>query len=110
MRETLLTVQTNTGDVFGVDVGSGEISKVAFEGQDADLLFGDGLLRIGGELYAARNACQPNCKAGIERRLALGRRRSDAGIGSGKRLFSERHDPLWCVRGALEAHGMLPVQ
>ena len=52
--KTLLTVQTNTGDLFRVDVGSGKISKVGVEG--ADLLFGDGLLRIGDELYVARNA------------------------------------------------------
>ena len=52
--KTLLTVQTNTGTLFRVDVATGQISKVAVEG--ADLLFGDGLLRVGDELYVARNA------------------------------------------------------
>ena len=52
--KTLLTVQTNTGMLFRVDVGSGEITPVAVTG--ADLSFGDGLLRVGHELYVARNA------------------------------------------------------
>ena len=52
--KTLLTVQTNTGILFRVNVASGEISKVAVDG--SDLLFGDGLLRIGPHLYVARNA------------------------------------------------------
>jgi Cu-Zn family superoxide dismutase len=51
---TLLTVQTNTGSLFRVDVASGEITKVAVTG--ADLLFGDGMLRVGDNLYIARNA------------------------------------------------------
>jgi hypothetical protein len=52
---TLLAVQTNTGKLFRIDVASGRISKVAVEGPP-NLLFGDGLLRIGDDLYIARNA------------------------------------------------------
>ena len=51
---TLLTVQTNTGTLFRVDVPTGTITPVAVEG--AELLFGDGLLRVGDDLYVARNA------------------------------------------------------
>jgi hypothetical protein len=50
----LLVVQTNTGDLFRVDVASGQITRVAVTG--ANLLFGDGLLRLGDELEVARNA------------------------------------------------------
>ena len=52
--KSLLMVQTNTGKLFRVDVASGAISEVAVDG--ADLMFGDGLLRIGDSLYVARNA------------------------------------------------------
>ena len=52
--KTLLAVQTNTGILFRIDVASGEISHVAVKG--AELLFGDGLLRVGDDLYVARNA------------------------------------------------------
>ena len=65
--QTLLTVQTNTGDLFRVDVGSGEISKIAVEG--ADLLFGDGLLRIGDELFVARNAANQIVRLRLRDRL-----------------------------------------
>jgi Cu-Zn family superoxide dismutase len=51
---TLLTVQTNTGLLFRVDVSSGEISTVAVAG--TELLFADGLFRIGDHLYVVRNA------------------------------------------------------
>ena len=51
---TLLVVQTNTGSLFSVDVASGTIAKVEVRG--ADLLFGDGMLRVGDDLYIARNA------------------------------------------------------
>src|SRR5262249_8922924 len=51
---TLLTVQTNTGTLFRVDVASKEITPVAVD--RADLLFGDGLLRVGDDLYVARDA------------------------------------------------------
>ena len=71
-----MTVQTNTGDVFGVDVGSGEISTVAVEG--ADLLFGDGLLRIGDELYVVRNAANQIVRLGLRDGWRSSRRRSDA--------------------------------
>ena len=50
----VLVVQTNTGKLFRVDVASRTISEVAVT--DANLLFGDGLLRIGNSLYVARNA------------------------------------------------------
>jgi sugar lactone lactonase YvrE len=52
--KTLLMVQTNTGTLFRVEVGSRAISEVAVRG--ADLMFGDGLLRVGDSLYVARNA------------------------------------------------------
>ena len=52
--QTLLTVQTNTGLLFRVDVASREITVVSVAG--ADLLFGDGLLQTGDDLYVARNA------------------------------------------------------
>jgi len=52
--KTLLTVQTNTGLLFRIDVASREITQVAVDG--AELLFGDGLLRLGDDLYVARNA------------------------------------------------------
>jgi superoxide dismutase, Cu-Zn family len=52
--KTLLVVQTNTGVLFRVDVASRAITRVRVEG--GDLLFGDGLLRVGDELYVARNA------------------------------------------------------
>jgi hypothetical protein len=51
---TLLAVQTNTGILFRIDVASGQISRVDVQG--AELLFGDGLLRDGSDLYIARNA------------------------------------------------------
>jgi Cu-Zn family superoxide dismutase len=51
---TLIIVQTNTGDLFRVDVMTGAITRVAVSG--AGLLFGDGLLRLGNELLVARNA------------------------------------------------------
>src|SRR5262249_10730993 len=53
---TLLVVQTNTGLLFRVDIASGGITTVAVTG--ADLLFGDGLLRLGDDLYVARNAAE----------------------------------------------------
>ena len=52
--KTLLAVQTNTGTLFRIDVASGEITHVQVDG--AQLLFGDGLLRVGDDLYVARNA------------------------------------------------------
>jgi Cu-Zn family superoxide dismutase len=61
---TLLTVQTNTGTLFRVDIASGAISRVAVTG--ADLLFGDGLLRVGDELYVARNAANEITKLKLE--------------------------------------------
>src|SRR5262249_21726553 len=51
---TLLAVQTNTGLLFRIDVRSGQISRVDVNG--TGLLFADGLLRIGDDLYTARNA------------------------------------------------------
>lgn len=51
---TLLVVQTNTGILFRVDIASRDISRVAVTG--SDLLFGDGPLRVGDELFVARNA------------------------------------------------------
>lgn len=50
----LVTVQTNTGILFRVDVEQRTITPVVTRG--ADLLFGDGLLRIGDDVYVARNA------------------------------------------------------
>src|SRR5262249_50365508 len=50
----LLTVQTNTGVIFRVDVEQRTITPVDTGG--AQLLFGDGLLRLGDALYVARNA------------------------------------------------------
>ena len=52
--KTLLVVQTNTGKLFRVDVASGHITEVAVEG--TSLMFGDGMLRVGSQLYVARNA------------------------------------------------------
>jgi Cu-Zn family superoxide dismutase len=52
--KTLVTVQTNTGILFRVDVEQRTITPVVTGG--ADLLFGDGLLRIGDDVYVARNA------------------------------------------------------
>ena len=52
---TLLTVQTNTGKLFRVDTATRVISPVEVV-RDGDLLFGDGLLRVGDHLYVARNA------------------------------------------------------
>src|SRR5262249_5129299 len=51
---TPLTGQDNTRTPFRVDVASKEITPVAVD--RADLLFGDGLLRVGDDLYVARNA------------------------------------------------------
>jgi hypothetical protein len=51
---TLLVVQTNTGALFRIDVGSRQINRVDVDG--TNLLFGDGLLRLGNTLYVARNA------------------------------------------------------
>jgi hypothetical protein len=48
--KTLLTVQTNTGMLFRIDVSSGAVTPVDVKG--GELLFGDGLLRVGDELYA----------------------------------------------------------
>jgi hypothetical protein len=53
-EETLLVVQTNTGVLFRVDVQSGRITKVMVDG--TSLMFGDGMLRVGNDLYVARNA------------------------------------------------------
>ena len=52
--KALLAVQTNSGILFRIDVASRAITRVTVEG--GDLLFGDGLLRVGDELYVARNA------------------------------------------------------
>ncbi len=52
--KTLLTVQTNTGILFRVDVEQRTITPADTGG--AELLFGDGLLRVGDALYVARNA------------------------------------------------------
>jgi Cu-Zn family superoxide dismutase len=51
---TLLAVQTNTGLLFRIDVASGHVSRVDVDG--AELLFADGMLRLGDDLYIARNA------------------------------------------------------
>ena len=61
---TLLLVQTNTGFLFRVDIASGDISRVAVTG--ADLLFGDGLLRVGEDLYVARNAANEIVKLKLD--------------------------------------------
>lgn len=53
---TLLVVQTNTGRLFRIDVGSGRIAQVAVEG--SDLQFGDGLLLSGERLYVVRNQAE----------------------------------------------------
>jgi Cu-Zn family superoxide dismutase len=61
--QTLLIVQTNTGKLFRVDVASRTISEVTVA--DANLLFGDGLLRIGNSLYVARNAANEIVRLGL---------------------------------------------
>jgi hypothetical protein len=84
---TLLVVQTNTGMLFRVDVATHEIERVAVRG--ADLLFGDGLLRIGDHLYVARNAVNEIVK------LRLGQHwRTAAAIAS-------RHDTSFAFPTAL---------
>jgi hypothetical protein len=51
---TLLTNQTNTGILWRVDVATGAITPVDTAG--IDLVFGDGMVQLGGSLYIARNA------------------------------------------------------
>jgi hypothetical protein len=51
---TLLAVQTNTGLLFRIDATTGQISRVDVDG--TELLFADGMLRLGDDLYIARNA------------------------------------------------------
>src|SRR5262249_30283898 len=62
--KTLLTVQTNTGKLFRVEVSSGAVTPVDIKG--GELLFGDGLLRAGDELYIARNAANQIVKLHLE--------------------------------------------
>jgi sugar lactone lactonase YvrE len=52
--DALLAIQTNTGILFRIDVAGRSISPIDTAG--ATLRFGDGLLRVGGRLYLARNA------------------------------------------------------
>jgi Cu-Zn family superoxide dismutase len=61
----LLTIQTNTGNLYRIDVVHRSIATVAIHG--VDLSFGDGLLRVGDDLYVARNAANEIVK------LRLGR-------------------------------------
>jgi hypothetical protein len=61
---TLLTVQTNTGILFRVDVESGAITPLDTHG--AELLFGDGLLRVSDVLYLARNAANEIVKLKLD--------------------------------------------
>jgi hypothetical protein len=61
---TLLVVQTNSGMLFRVDVATGAVTRVAVSG--SDLLFGDGMLRLGDHLYVARNAADKIAKLKLE--------------------------------------------
>lgn len=62
--KALLTVQTNTGKLFRIEVSSGAVTPVDVKG--GELLFGDGLLRAGDELYVARNAANEIVKLQLE--------------------------------------------
>jgi sugar lactone lactonase YvrE len=63
--DTLLVIQTNTGTLFSVDVRRTVIAPVDTAG--AQLLFGDGLLRVGDSLYVARNASNEVVKLRLSR-------------------------------------------
>jgi Cu-Zn family superoxide dismutase len=93
---TLLTIQTNTGTLYRVDVASGTIAPV--DTGAADLQFGDGMLLAGDDLYLARNAADRVV------RLELGRGWTSA------RVVEALAEPSFAFPTALaELHGRLLV-
>ena len=49
----LISVQSNTGDLFRIDPATGETTRIALGGDS--LVAGDGLLRVGATLFVGRN-------------------------------------------------------
>lgn len=87
----LLMIQTNTGTLFRVDAASGAATPV--DVGDADLTWGDGMMREGNLLYVVRN--MPNTIAVLEI--------DDSGTVA--RLQNELKDPSFDTPTAVARHG-----
>jgi len=67
----LLTVQSNTGELFRIDVATKHVVRVAIAG--GDLTNGDGMLLVGRTLYVAQNAINTITKVRLSADFSSGR-------------------------------------
>ncbi|MET8762520.1 superoxide dismutase [Lentzea sp. NPDC004782] len=86
---TLISVQSNTGKLFRIDVRTGQTTGINLSGQT--LVNGDGLLREGRQLYVVQNRLNKVA------RYTLGR--------DGATLAAERTDPRFDVPTTVAAFG-----